>query len=32
MVGALVLARMSEDPALSEEILRETRVWMDPLS
>jgi TetR/AcrR family transcriptional repressor of nem operon len=28
MVGALVLARTSDDPALAEEILRETRAWI----
>jgi TetR/AcrR family transcriptional repressor of nem operon len=28
MVGALVLARMSDDPTLTEEILRETRAWI----
>lgn len=28
MVGALVLARAIEDPALSEEILAETRAWL----
>jgi len=28
MVGALVLARMSDDPALSAELLAETRAWI----
>ncbi|MBZ7922972.1 TetR/AcrR family transcriptional regulator [Ensifer adhaerens] len=28
MVGALILARMSDDPALSNEILVETRAWL----
>ncbi|CAA2099694.1 HTH-type transcriptional regulator AcrR [Methylobacterium bullatum] len=30
MIGALVLARAVDDPALSEEILDETRAWMNP--
>lgn len=29
MVGALVLSRSVEDPALSDEILSETRAWID---
>lgn len=29
MVGALVLARMSDDLELSDEILRETRTWLE---
>jgi TetR/AcrR family transcriptional repressor of nem operon len=28
MVGALILARMSADPELSDEILSETRAWL----
>jgi TetR/AcrR family transcriptional repressor of nem operon len=28
MVGALILARMSDDPALAEEVLSETRAWI----
>jgi TetR/AcrR family transcriptional regulator, transcriptional repressor for nem operon len=28
LVGAVVLARMSEDPALSDEVLAETRAWL----
>ncbi len=28
MVGALILARMSEDSELSDEVLRETRAWL----
>jgi TetR/AcrR family transcriptional repressor of nem operon len=28
MVGALILARMSDDPALSEEVLAQTRGWI----
>ncbi|WP_407528985.1 TetR/AcrR family transcriptional regulator [Methylobacterium oryzisoli] len=28
LVGALVLARLSDDPALSEEVLGETRAWL----
>jgi TetR/AcrR family transcriptional repressor of nem operon len=29
MVGATILARAATDPALSDEILRETRAWID---
>ena len=29
MVGALVLARMSDDLELSDEILSETRAWLE---
>ena len=29
MVGALVLARMSADPVLADEVLTETRAWID---
>jgi TetR/AcrR family transcriptional regulator, transcriptional repressor for nem operon len=29
MVGATILARTATDPALSDEILRETRAWID---
>ena len=29
MVGALILARSIDDPALSDEILSETRAWID---
>jgi TetR/AcrR family transcriptional repressor of nem operon len=29
MVGAMILARVSDDPALSTEILDETRAWLD---
>ena len=29
MVGAVLLARATDDPALSEEILRETRSWIE---
>lgn len=29
LVGALVLSRLSDDPALSEEVLAETRAWLD---
>lgn len=29
MVGALMLARTSDDPALSDEILEQTRAWID---
>jgi TetR/AcrR family transcriptional repressor of nem operon len=29
MVGALVLARVSDDAALSDEVLAETRAWLD---
>jgi hypothetical protein len=28
MVGALVLARLSDDPRLGDEILAETRAWI----
>ncbi|MNW05845.1 hypothetical protein D3C71_2021570 [compost metagenome] len=28
MIGALILARMTDDPDLSTEILDETRVWL----
>jgi TetR/AcrR family transcriptional repressor of nem operon len=28
MVGAMILSRLSDDPALSEEILAETRAWL----
>jgi TetR/AcrR family transcriptional repressor of nem operon len=28
MVGAVVLARMSDDPRLSDEVLAETRAWI----
>lgn len=28
MVGAMILARLSDDPALSAEVLRETRAWI----
>ena len=28
MVGAVILARMSDDPALSSEVLSETRAWL----
>lgn len=28
MVGAVVLARMSDDPALADEVLSETRAWI----
>ena len=28
MVGAVILARMSDDPSLSDEILAETRAWI----
>jgi TetR/AcrR family transcriptional repressor of nem operon len=28
MVGAMVLARIADDPALSEEVLQETRAWI----
>ncbi|GJE15637.1 TetR/AcrR family transcriptional regulator [Methylobacterium marchantiae] len=30
MIGALILARAVEDPALSDEILGETRAWVNP--
>ncbi|WP_046656700.1 TetR/AcrR family transcriptional regulator [Lysobacter capsici] len=29
MVGAVILARLSDDPALSEEVLAQTRAWID---
>jgi TetR/AcrR family transcriptional repressor of nem operon len=29
MVGAVVLARLSDDPALSDEMLAETRAWLE---
>ncbi len=29
MVGAMILARTTTDPALSDEILKETRAWLD---
>jgi TetR/AcrR family transcriptional repressor of nem operon len=29
MVGAVILARMSDDPELSDEILTQTRAWID---
>jgi TetR/AcrR family transcriptional repressor of nem operon len=29
MVGALVLARLSDDLVLSDEMLRETRAWLE---
>jgi TetR/AcrR family transcriptional repressor of nem operon len=29
MVGAMILARMSDDPALSDEVLAQTRAWID---
>jgi len=29
MVGALILARLSDDAALSDEVLRETRAWIE---
>jgi len=28
MVGAIILARAADDPALSDEIIRETRTWL----
>ena len=28
MVGAVILARVADDPALSDEILKETRAWL----
>lgn len=28
MVGALILARVSDDPKLSDEILEQTRAWI----
>jgi TetR/AcrR family transcriptional repressor of nem operon len=32
MVGAMILARMSDDPALSDEVLAQTRAWIDRAS
>ncbi|QWF14837.1 TetR/AcrR family transcriptional regulator [Lysobacter capsici] len=32
MVGAVILARLSDDPALSEEVLAQTRAWIDETS
>ena len=29
MVGAMILARASDDPALSDEVLDQTRVWLE---
>lgn len=29
MVGAVILARAVDDPALSDEVLRQTRAWLD---
>ncbi len=29
MVGAVILARAIDDPELSEEVLEETRAWID---
>ncbi|MEK6347842.1 MAG: helix-turn-helix domain-containing protein [Burkholderia sp.] len=29
MVGAVILSRLSDDPAISEEVLRETLAWID---
>ena len=29
MVGAMILARSSDNPDLADEILRETRAWID---
>lgn len=29
MLGAMILARMSDDPALSNQVLAETRAWID---
>lgn len=29
MVGAMILARMSDDPKLSDEVLAQTRAWID---
>jgi TetR/AcrR family transcriptional repressor of nem operon len=29
MVGGIVLARMSDDPALSDEVLAQTRAFID---
>jgi TetR/AcrR family transcriptional repressor of nem operon len=30
MVGAVILARMSDDPNLSDELLAQTREWISP--
>jgi TetR/AcrR family transcriptional repressor of nem operon len=32
MVGAVILARMSDDPHLSDELLKQTREWIGPAS
>ncbi len=32
MVGAMILSRLSDDPALSEEILEQTRAWLEQSS
>jgi TetR/AcrR family transcriptional repressor of nem operon len=29
MVGAVILARLSDDPELSDEVLAQTRAWID---
>ncbi|TIQ44518.1 MAG: TetR/AcrR family transcriptional regulator, partial [Mesorhizobium sp.] len=29
MVGAVILARAIDDPALSDEVLEQTRAWID---
>ncbi|HEX4423572.1 MAG TPA: helix-turn-helix domain-containing protein [Kofleriaceae bacterium] len=29
MVGAVILARLSDDPALSDEVLQQTRAWLE---
>jgi TetR/AcrR family transcriptional repressor of nem operon len=29
MVGAVILARLSDDPQLSDEVLVQTRAWID---
>ena len=29
MVGAMIMARVSDDPALSNEVLEETRAWIE---
>jgi TetR/AcrR family transcriptional repressor of nem operon len=29
MVGAVILARLSDDPSLSDEVLEQTRAWID---
>ena len=31
MVGAMIMARVSDDPALSNEVLEETRAWIEEL-